>query len=290
MYSISAPRNCGTPQLLLAMITVSTCRICWMASSRSEAPTPQLAPIARGATGSSANTSINSVGRRPIIVRPAVSNEAVTVYGSPTSIAARAAARISWAADLVSIHATSAPPARRPSISSVNASIAPVDGHRPERLEQLTGGARPTRRPRPAGLLPRRPRRRSRRRARRSRRARSWAPCSFRRYRLQPNVLVRMMSAPASTNAWWSSRTLSGCSTFHISGGSPGPSPIPKKLVPVAPSAKSGRSRASRASSDVRMVQSGYPVGAGRRSGASAEGRSPGRPPRRRETRPPGRW
>ena len=57
-------------------------------------------------------------------MRPAVSNDPVAVYGMPTAIAARAAARISSGADIVSIHATSAPPATRPRICSVNTSTA----------------------------------------------------------------------------------------------------------------------------------------------------------------------
>ena len=60
----------------------------------------------------------------PIIVRPAVSNEHVATYGTPTAMAAFAAARTSSGADIVSIHATSAPPATSASISSVNVSSA----------------------------------------------------------------------------------------------------------------------------------------------------------------------
>ena len=89
-------------------------------------------------------------------------------------------------------------------------------------------------------------------------RARSSASCNLRRYRLQPNVFVRMMSAPAATKAPCSALTLWGWSTFHSSGGSPGPSPIPKKLVPVAPSARIGPSPARSASSEVR-IRTRYP-------------------------------
>ena len=43
----------------------------------SEAPTPQLAPMASGALARSSNTAGKSPGIMPIIVRPAVSNEHV---------------------------------------------------------------------------------------------------------------------------------------------------------------------------------------------------------------------
>src|SRR5690349_10593325 len=90
----------------------------------SGAPTPQLAPVATGGAVRPANTAVRSPGSRPIIVRPAVSNEHVATYGTPTAIAAFAAARTSAGADIVSIHATSAPPATRASICSVNVSCA----------------------------------------------------------------------------------------------------------------------------------------------------------------------
>src|SRR3954452_24033086 len=80
----------------------------------SEAPTPQLAPVASGAGSSPVNTPVSSPGMSPIMVRPAVSNEQVATYGTPTPIAAVDAARTSSTADIVSIHATSTPPATRP--------------------------------------------------------------------------------------------------------------------------------------------------------------------------------
>ena len=60
----------------------------------------------------------------PIIVRPAVSKLAVSVNGMPTFAAARAAARISSSADMVSIQTTSAPPSFSPSICSTKTSTA----------------------------------------------------------------------------------------------------------------------------------------------------------------------
>ena len=130
------------PQLLLAMMRAVGCWICCTATSRSEAPTPQFAPIATGCTGEfGENTPARSAGARPIIVRPAVSNEPVTVYGRPTSIAARAAARISSGADFVSIQATSTPPAMSPSTCSRNASKASSSEILPSGLEQLAGRA-----------------------------------------------------------------------------------------------------------------------------------------------------
>src|SRR5712671_5537706 len=90
----------------------------------SDAPTPQLAPIANGATGWNATVSASERGRRPIIVRPAVSNEQVITYGTPTAVAASAAAFTSSGDDIVSIHATSAPPSRNPLICVLNDATA----------------------------------------------------------------------------------------------------------------------------------------------------------------------
>ena len=71
------------------------------------------------------------------MVRPAVSKLAVSVYGMPHLAAARAAARISSGADMVSIQATSAPPSRRPSICSVNTSTASSSLERSERSQKI---------------------------------------------------------------------------------------------------------------------------------------------------------
>ena len=57
----------------------------------------------------------------------------------PTAIAAARAARISSGADIVSIHATSAPPAARPEICSVNDCDASLVGKCAERREELAG-------------------------------------------------------------------------------------------------------------------------------------------------------
>ena len=70
-------------------------------------------------------------------MRPAVSKLAVTVYGMPHLAAARAAARISSGADMVSIQATSAPPSRRPSICSMKTSTASSSLKRSERSQEV---------------------------------------------------------------------------------------------------------------------------------------------------------
>ena len=54
----------------------------------SDAPTPQFAPIASGGGSSPTKTSAKPSGCRPIMVRPAVSNDPVAVYEIPTAIAA----------------------------------------------------------------------------------------------------------------------------------------------------------------------------------------------------------
>ncbi len=81
--------------------------------------------------------------------------------------------------------------------------------------------APPSRRRRPAGPQRRRPRGRSPLQPWPARTPGRSAWCNPNRLRLQPNVLVRMMSAPASTKRWWSPATISGRSTFQSSGGSP---------------------------------------------------------------------
>ena len=97
-----------------------------------------------------------------------------------------------------------------------------VLGHRPERRQQIAG------RPDRTGDDDR-ARRACRRRSARSRRragsVRACAPsrlCSMSRRRLPPKLLVRMMSAPASTKARCSARMRSGWSAFQSSGVSPG--------------------------------------------------------------------
>ena len=113
-----------------------------------------------------------------------------------------------------------------------------VLGERPERGQEVAG--RPDRagddhRPVPPH---RRPRAHSRRRAGRARACDPARLCSASRRRLQPNELVRMMSAPASTKLWCSARIRSGWVSFHRSGASPEVRPMLKRLVPVAPSAR----------------------------------------------------
>src|SRR3954449_9815917 len=100
-------------------------------TSVSLAPTPQLAPMATGGNANPSNTWDRSLGNNPIIVRPAVSKEQVAVYGRPACKAPVAAARISSAADMVSIHPMSAPPSLRPRASSPNDSTAASPGRKP---------------------------------------------------------------------------------------------------------------------------------------------------------------
>ena len=74
------------PQLPFDTNAVSvSCSVMARSDTRmSDAPTPQLAPVASGADARPSNTRVRSPGSRPIIVRPAVSNEHVATYGTPT--------------------------------------------------------------------------------------------------------------------------------------------------------------------------------------------------------------
>ena len=221
------PTNFGTPQLPFDTTGVENADISETETTMSDAPTPQFAPIARGCGSIPANTSSSAPGMMPIIVRPAVSNDMVHTYGTPTRIAASAAALASSGADIVSIHATSAPPAFKPSICSANASIAsssvsapsgskssPVGPTEPATTTGL-GDASATLRAICAAAFA-------------NSNVRSCALCSFNRWRLQPNELVRMMSDPASTNCWCNDSTRSGWSVIQNSGGSPEVSPMAK--------------------------------------------------------------
>ena len=123
-YLIDTPSKRGIPQLPFATIGVTKPFISETETSMSDAPTPQLAPIASGCGLSPSKICSSALGIMPIIVRPAVSNDIVATYGMPTFIAAIAAARTSSGADIVSIQATSAPPSFRPWICSANVSIA----------------------------------------------------------------------------------------------------------------------------------------------------------------------
>ena len=118
------PTNFGIPQFPLDTTGVAKPDISETETTMSEAPTPQFAPMASGCGSMPEKISSSAFGIMPIIVRPAVSNDMVHTYGMPTRIAASAAARASSGADMVSIHATSAPPAFKPSICSANASTA----------------------------------------------------------------------------------------------------------------------------------------------------------------------
>ena len=165
-----------------------------------------------------------SWGLIPIIVRPLVSNVIVARNGSPTSSTACIAASSSFSAYIVSIHATSAPPRRSPSACSAKASKASVRVRSPSGsstspvgpMEPATTTVRfassATRRVIPAAdsLIST---------------TRSPRPCSASRYRFAPNVLVRMMSAPAATMPWWTDTTFPGSSRFHRSPHAPPSSP-----------------------------------------------------------------
>ncbi len=226
---MSVPWKRGTPQFPLQIVVTSapSAVICSRDTRMSGAPTPQLAPNASGAAGRSAKTRARSPGSSPIIVRPAVSNEQVAVYGIPAAMDAVAAARTSSGADIVSIQMTSAPPAASPSICSRKTATAssrvsaPSGSNRspvgPTEPATTTGRSAASATPRAmaAAAL-----------------ANSVTRCSARwranRLRLHPNVLVRMMSAPASTKRWCRRATRAGWSTFQNSGGSPASSPISK--------------------------------------------------------------
>ncbi len=142
-------------------------------------------------------------------------------------MAAVAAACTSSGADMVSIHTTSAPPALRPRISSPNEATAaswvsapsgsnssPVGPTEPATTTGR-GAASATERASSAAALA-------------SSNVRASALCSFKRCGLQPKVLVRMMSAPASTKRWCRPVTSSGRSVVQNSGGSPEARPAAK--------------------------------------------------------------
>ena len=124
---------------------------------------------------------------------------------------------------------------------------AAVEAPRRARRSRRSGRCRP--RPAP-GVRPRRPASRaSLAAARFSSATRASAPCSMRRMRLAPKLLVRSRSLPASTKPWWTARTWSGRSRFQSSGEPPVSRPRANRLVPIAPSASSTRLAASRRAS-----------------------------------------
>jgi hypothetical protein len=90
----------------------------------SDLPTLQFAPTAKGLTGSGSATLWMSRGCVPIMVLPAVSNEAVKTKGMFSRMAASDTVCISSGADMVSIQTTSMPPAFKPLICSANESTA----------------------------------------------------------------------------------------------------------------------------------------------------------------------
>ncbi len=115
------------PQLALATSTASgkaAAARFRIATTTSEAPTPQFAPHAIGPGASSRWSAARSAGAIPIIVRPFVSKLSVQTTGRPVVSAPAIAASASSRADIVSIQSTSAPPRARLAACSANASLA----------------------------------------------------------------------------------------------------------------------------------------------------------------------
>src|SRR5271165_5808723 len=195
----------------------------------------------------------------------------------PTTAAARAAARISSAADMVSIQTTSAPPSRRPSICSTKTSTASSSPSGPSGAKMSPVG--PTE---PATTILRLALSATARAfsaaSRLSSPTLSSSPCRASRRRLPPKLLVRTMSAPASTKDWCNARIRSGWSAFHSSGVSPAARPMANRLVPVAPSASTGRPSATRDCSILgsRLAPYGAKIGRrNRRAGGPTQGERP---------------
>ena len=92
--------------------------------NRSEEPVPQFAPKASGVFAISSTILTISALVMPIMVRPAVSKLMVPTKSIPAKAKPSAAARYSSGAEMVSTHATSAPPAFKPSAVSWNISTA----------------------------------------------------------------------------------------------------------------------------------------------------------------------
>ena len=108
----------------------------------SDAPTPQLAPVATGAaveSGEHRGEVARAAG--PSSCGPRCRTSTSPRRGRRRAIAASAAARTSSGADIVSIHATSAPPATSASISSRKVSSASASVRLAERLEERAGRA-----------------------------------------------------------------------------------------------------------------------------------------------------
>jgi hypothetical protein len=181
------------------------------------------------------------------MVLPLVSKLMVVTTGSPVVAAPFTAAATSSLEDMVSIHSTSTPPSAKALACSAKAAMASASVSEPMGsnrspvgpIEPATITSRPTwsfmalsatLRPISAARLL-------------ISCTRSWAWCSFSRFRVPPKLLVRKRSAPESTKLWCSASIRSGCSKFQSSGESPVISPMPNRFVPVAPSAiRKGRS------------------------------------------------
>ena len=93
-------------------------------ATSSEAPTPQLAPMATGWVGNAAVRAPKALGVMPIMVRPLVSKLMVVTIGSPAFDAPSTAARSSSSDDMVSIHRTSTPPSLSAIACSAKLSMA----------------------------------------------------------------------------------------------------------------------------------------------------------------------
>ena len=190
--------NFGMPALPLAITGRLGCAA-WKprtVRSRSEAPTPQLAPKASGGFGSSATSAARSAAVTPIIVRPAVSKLMVQHQGAPVRAMPRAAARSSSGAEMVSTQSTSAPPASRPLACSSNMSAAAstVSGPSGAMISPVGPIEPATTTGRPAASAACRAMAAARRL---SSKTRSSASCSFSRLALPPKLLVRNRSLPA---------------------------------------------------------------------------------------------
>ena len=127
--------------------------------------------------------------------------------GRPALTTPCIAASSSFSAYRVSIQAMSAPPLRRPSACSAKASNASAYVRSPSGSRTSPVGPidPATTTGRPAAAAARRAISAPARLI-----AMTWSPkrCRASRYRLAPKVLVRMMSDPATTMAWWTDRDL----------------------------------------------------------------------------------
>ena len=190
--------NFGMPALPLAITGSAGCaaRKPSTVRSRSDAPTPQLAPKASGGCASSATSATMSAEVSPIIVRPAVSKLIVPHQGAPVRAIPSAAARNSSGAEIVSTQSTSAPPSSRPRACSSNISAASsiVSGPSGAMISPVGPIEPATTTGRPAASAASRAISAA---IRLSSPTRPSASCSFSRLALPPKLLVRKRSLPA---------------------------------------------------------------------------------------------